>query len=94
MIGRGALGNPWIFKEIKAYLCNEDYVKPTKEEIKTTILEHLNALSKYKNEKVAVLEMRKFIAWYTKGMPNSSIIRQQINSIEDFQELVNKINEI
>ncbi len=47
-----------------------------------------------KNEKVAVLEMRKNIAWYIKGFPNSSAIRNEINKIEDFQELVNKIKQI
>lgn len=95
MIGRGALGNPWIFDEIREYLCNDVIIAPPqKDEIKGTILKHLYTLKDYKNERVAVLEMRKFIAWYTKGMPNSSYIRSQINSIEDFQDLVNKIKEL
>ncbi len=95
MIGRGSNGNIWIFDEVIKYLeTGEEVLKPSKEEIKATILRHLRMLKEIKGERVAVLEMRKQIAWYIKGFHNGSKIRNEINKIEDFQELVNKINEI
>ena len=95
MIARAAQGNPWIFEEVTRYL-NGDlaFEKPQLDDIKTMILRHLNMLKDYKNEKIAVLEMRKHIAWYLRGLPNSSSLRNEINKIEDFAELVNKINGI
>ena len=95
MIGRGSNGNIWIFDEVIKYLeSGEEVLKPSKDEIKATILRHLDMLKEIKGERVAVLEMRKQIAWYIKGFHNGSKIRNEINKIEDFQELVNKINEI
>ena len=95
MIGRGALGNPWIFDDILEYLSTGNVRnKPQLPEIKETILKHLKMLAEYESENVAVLEMRKHIGWYIKGHPNSSSIRNEINKINDFSELVNKIDEI
>ena len=95
MIARGAQGNPWIFDEIISNLKDGKVIeKPSLVDIKNIMLRHLNMLKDYKNEKVAVLEMRKHISWYTKGLQNSSSIRNEINKIEDFQELVNKINSL
>ena len=95
MIARAAQGNPWIFEQITEGLQKGKIIeKPNLEDIKQMIIRHLNMLAEYKNEKIAVLEMRKNIAWYLKGMPNSSFIRNEINKIEDFQELLNKINSL
>lgn len=95
MIGRASNGNPWIFEEVIRYLEDKTVLpKPDKSEITSTILRHLDMLKELKGERTAVLEMRKQIAWYIKGFPNSSKIRNEINKIEDFQELINKINEI
>ncbi len=95
MIARSAQGNPWIFEEILSYFeGKEDIKKPELKDVKEMMLRHLTMLKDYKNEKIAVLEMRKNIAWYIKGLPNSSSLRNEINKIEEFQELVNKINEI
>ena len=95
MIARASLGNPWIFKEITEYLKDGTIVeKPSKDEIKNTIKRHVLMLSEYKGERTAVLEMRKNIAWYIKGFPNASLIRNDVNKIEDLQELLNKIEEI
>ena len=95
MIGRGSNGNPWIFEEVIKYLENGEVIsKPSKQDIKDMILRHVKMLCEYKGERTAVLEMRKQIAWYIKGFPNSSKIRNDINKIEDLQELMNKINEI
>ena len=95
MIGRASNGNPWIFEQIIEYLTNgKEQPKPSKETIKEMIVRHLKMLCEVKGERTAILEMRKQIAWYTKGFPNSSKVRNEINKIEDLQELLNKIEEI
>ena len=95
MIGRAAQGNPWVFEQIIEFLENDKEVqKPSIEEIKEMILRHLKMLKDYKNEKVAILEMRKNIACYIKGMPNSSSIRSDIFKINDYEELVNKVKSL
>ena len=88
MIGRGVQGNPWIFREIKAYL--EDGIilpRPDKAEMKEIILKHAKMQLECKGEYTGIREMRKHISWYTKGMPNSARLRNEINSIEDFEQL-------
>ena len=95
MIGRGSNGNPWIFEEIIKYLTNDtSYQKPTIEEIKQMINKHLDMLCEYKGEYTAIREMRKQIAWYVKGLPGATQIRNEINKIEEIDSLRNKIEEI
>ena len=90
MIGRGTLGNPWIFKEI---IDGEKYEK-TCEEVKKLILKHLEMLVDYKGEYTAIREMRKHIAWYIKGFSNATEIRRNINQIEDLERLRDLIENI
>ena len=94
MIGRGSNGNPWIFEEIIKYLKGEEYQRPTLEEIKQMINKHLTMLCKYKGEYTAIREMRKQIAWYVKGLPGATQIRNDINKIEEIESLRKKIEEI
>lgn len=95
MIGRGSNGNPWIFEEIIKYLNGDtSYQKPTIEEIKRMINKHLNMLCEYKGEYTAIREMRKQIAWYVKGLPGATQIRNDINKIEEMESLRKKIEEI
>lgn len=83
MIGRAALGNPWIFKEIDAYLKGEEeVVRPTPMEIKTLMLEHLDDLIRLKGEKVGVLEMRSHGPWYLKGLINATDLRKALVKAE------------
>ena len=87
MIGRKALGNPWIFKEINAYLNNDLTIsKPTYDERIAMCYKHLEYLLSIKSERVSVLEMRGHIAWYIKGMPYHKEIKNLIfkatNAIE------------
>ena len=92
MVARHARGNPWIFREVKEEL--ETGVKPERpsiEEIREMMKEHLYLMLKYKGEYTAVHEMRKHIQWYTTGLPNSAKLRQKINEIEDFNELLQTI---
>lgn len=88
MIGRGVQGNPWIFREIKAYLEKGIVLpRPDKEEMREIILKHAHMQLECKGEYTGIREMRKHISWYTKGMPNSARLRNEINSIEDFVQL-------
>lgn len=94
MIGRGALGNPWIFNDIINYLKDgSENAKPTIDEIKEMMIKHLDLLVEQKGEYTAIREMRKHIGWYIKGIPNAASIRNEINQIENLEELKNKINQ-
>ena len=93
MIGRGAFGNPWIFREIIHYLkTGEKLPKPTNEKKLKVIKKHIQLAIKEKGE-IAVKELRKHIAWYTKNLKNSSEFRNKINTIEQENELINYIDE-
>ncbi len=95
MIGRGARGNPWIFSQLNAYL-NEGTVvgRATVAELKDMILRHTDLQIKYKGEYIGIREMRKHIAWYTAGYPNSAALRAKVNlaeSREDIEKLLEGI---
>ncbi|EQF22615.1 TIM-barrel, nifR3 family protein [Clostridioides difficile CD160] len=92
MIGRGAQGNPWIFKRINHYMnTGEVLPEPTLNEKIGTAIKHLKLAVEEHGEYVAVREMRKHIAWYLKGLRNSARLRDEINKIEDYQEVVSKL---
>ena len=88
MIGRGALGNPWIFSELNAAWRGEPLPSPpTKEEKKQMMLRHFNDVLDLKGEYVAVREMRKHVGWYLKGVPGAAAFRGRINQINSAEEL-------
>ena len=92
MIGRGAQGNPWIFKRINHYMqTGEILPEPALEEKINTAKKHLKLAVEEHGEYVAVREMRKHIAWYLKGLRNSARVRDEINKIESYEEVVNKL---
>lgn len=94
MIGRGAQGNPWIFKRINYYMkTGEILPEPTGEEKINTALKHLKLAIDEHGEYVAVREMRKHIAWYLKGLRGSARLRDEINKIESYEEVVNKLRD-
>ena len=94
MIGRGTMGNPWIFEQIQHYLETGDKLpSPTNQEKYEILKEHIELDIRYKGEAVALNEMRKHIAWYTKNMPNSSSFRNYINKINTKDELISVIKE-
>ena len=80
MIGRGALGNPWIFDR-------DHEGKPNAEELKAVMLKHLTDTAELKGDHIAVLEMRKHVGWYLKGRPGAAAFRNEVNRIEDIGEL-------
>ena len=94
MIGRGAMGNPWIFKQIQYYLeTGEKLQKPTLNEKYEILKEHIELAIKEKREKVAINEMRKHIACYTRNLKDSSAFRNEINHIDNKDKLLQKIQE-
>ncbi|EOS53191.1 hypothetical protein C809_00136 [Lachnospiraceae bacterium MD335] len=95
MVGRASRGNPWIFREINAYLDTGELLpRPSKEEVRDTILRHAALLLAYKGEYTAIREMRKHVAWYTAGYPHSARLRQRINEMETVAQLEEGIRTI
>lgn len=95
MIGRGALGNPWVFTELNAAWRGEPLpLPPTKEDKKMMMLRHFNDVLQLKGEYVAVREMRKHVGWYIKGMPGSASFRGRVNQICEADELIAAIRGI
>lgn len=88
MIGRGAQGNPWIFKRVLAYLeTGELLPEPTVDEKIDKIFEHFELMINLKGESLAVKEMRKHIAWYIKGIKGSAKIKESVNKMGTFEEV-------
>ena len=88
MIGRGAQGNPWIFRQILHWMeTGEEEPKPDLEEVKAMILRHARMLVEYKGAYTGIREMRKHVAWYTAGYPNSAKLRARVNEIESLEAL-------
>jgi len=88
MIGRGAQGNPWLFKEIKDYFDTGHIPeRPTPDKVIKMILRHTEDEIAFTDEYMGIRKMRKHIAWYTAGFPGSSKLRNQVNQIESFDEL-------
>ena len=88
MIGRAARGNPWLFKQIAAYLKDGQTVPaPSMEEKKKEILRHAALQMETKGEYTGVREMRKHLSWYTAGLPGSARLREIVNQAESFEEI-------
>ena len=89
MVARGAKGNPWLFGRINHYLDTGEVLPgPSMAEIKAMILRHGRMLVQFKGEGVAMREMRGHMAWYTKGMPHSATLRNEINQVEPLEGFV------
>lgn len=88
-IGRGSLGNPFIFRELYEWFINGKRIdKPTNQEIFDTVLKHHKLLVELKGEKLAMLEMRSHVAWYIKGKPGSAKIKDLCNKQTDFNDVI------
>ena len=89
MVARGAKGNPWLLGRINHYLDTGEVLPgPSMAEIKAMILRHGRMLVQFKGEGVAMREMRGHMAWYTKGMPHSATLRNEINQVETLEGFV------
>ena len=89
MIGRGALGNPWIFKSI---LSGKTYFPSNKERL-NCIIDHFNLALKRDDEKIAIPKFRKHLAWYLKGLKNSAYVRDKLNHETTYNGVLNILNE-
>jgi tRNA-dihydrouridine synthase B len=93
MVGRGALGNPWIFKEVLTCLKDGKVLeKPSKDEVLSMIVRQLEMTIEHKGEYTGLREMRKHIAWYLKGFKNSSKMRDLVFRCEDKLKIVELLN--
>ena len=89
MIGRGAQGNPWIFSSLLEY--NRTGVIPPKpdwEEVRAMMLRHARLQLEFKGNYIGIREMRKHVAWYTKGLKGAARLRARINQVESYEELL------
>ena len=94
MIGRGTLGNPWIFKHIIHYLeTGENLPSESNEEKLATIIKHFNLLLEEKGEYTAVREIRKHAAWYVKNMKDASKFKCDVNKIEKAEDFIRAVKE-
>jgi len=86
-IGRGALGNPWLYEQITALLKNKKNRTPSPEEVKQTALRHLELTARLDGPKVALLKSRHIVCWYFKGFRSASKLRELINRSRSFEEV-------
>ena len=93
MIGRGAFGKPWIFRNIIHFLETGEKLPDLDKNEKVEIIKQQIELAVKEKGDIAVKELRKHIAWYTKNLKNSSEFRNYINTIEDKDELINSLDE-
>ena len=88
MIGRGAQGNPWIFKQVLSYFeTGKVMEKPSFEEVTNMMLRHARMMLEFKGEYTGIREIRKHGAWYTAGYSNSAKLRVMINEVETYEQL-------
>ena len=95
MIGRATLGNPWIFSQINAYLENPNFKihTPDLEERLGVMIEHIGKMVEYKGEHMAMLQARKLVVGYFKGMKGAAALRNEagkIKTLDDLYELRQK----
>ena len=95
MIARGAQGNPWIFSELTAYeKTGEIPSRPDIQEVKRTMLRHAALQIQCKGAYIGIREMRKHVAWYTKGLHGAAKLREKINKVESYEELENLLTSL
>jgi tRNA-dihydrouridine synthase B len=88
MVARGAMGNPWIFRESLSLLLGEEWQPPSAGERLAAAKRHLALFSELEGDRVALMEMRKHLSWYSKGLPGAAQFRAAVNRIENSSELV------
>ena len=95
MIARGAEGNPWIFSEMILYeQTGRIPPRPDKDKVREMMLRHARMQLEYKGDYLGIREMRKHVAWYTKGIPNAARLRDRINQVETYGELENLLTSL
>ena len=87
MIARGAMGNPFIFRQIKDYLKGEKIKEPTYDDILDTIKRQYGLSLTYKEERLVINQMRKHVGWYIKGLPQAASYRDRVNKLKTSEEI-------
>ena len=87
MIGRGAIGNPWIFEEVRAALSGEDFAPPSKEEVIDTALLQVRGMIEEKGEKIGIAESKKHLCRYVKGLRGACEVRGKLNLALTYEEI-------
>ncbi|NLJ40673.1 MAG: tRNA dihydrouridine synthase DusB [Clostridiales bacterium] len=94
MVARGARGNPWIFRDITHFLDTGGILpRPSVFQKIDTVLKQLDLAVQFKGEKLGILEMRKHLAWYLKGMRNVNVLKDMINKLDDVSQIKTAISE-
>ena len=94
MLGRGALGKPWLYGQTRDFLQTGSYQpEPNLLERNALILRHAQLVCAFKGEFIAIREMRKFVAWYYKGVPHAARLREAVNHVETYEALEMLLNE-
>lgn len=89
MLARGVRGNPWLFSQVKHYLNTGELLeKPSIDELIETIIRHARMQIDFKGEFMGMREMRKHVAWYTNGYHNAAKLRNMVNQVEEFDDLL------
>ena len=94
-VARGALGNPWIFKEIHELIKNNRLIpRPGVAAVKSLMKEHLDLGVKFYGERAGVIKFRKFYAWYSRGFINAKLLRTKIAQVKKRNEMYNLIKSL
>lgn len=93
MVGRASLGNPWIFREISAFLQGREFSAPSFSERLAVAKEHMSLLAEEKGDRVGLFESRKHIAWYVKALPGAAEFRGAVNNCSSWDELWSLLSE-
>lgn len=94
MVGRAALGNPWVFREIDQYLKHQiESPKPSYKDVKDMIIRHADILVELKGEHLAMLQMRGQSTWYFKGLPHASHTKALLSRVNHYDEFIQIVNE-
>lgn len=94
MIGRGALGNPWVFSAVNAFFDGKSFECPDINEKMAVMIRHIGLICEYKGEYVGMREARKHAAWYIKGMRGAAALRQQVGTLSSMDELKNLAEQV
>ena len=88
LVGRGALGRPWVFQQIEAYLKHEVLLpEPPVAERMRVMVQHIKTICDYKGERIGIREARKHAAWYIRGIRGAAAYRQRVGALASIEEL-------
>ncbi len=93
MIGRGSMGNPWLFREAKEALEGGDISPVTKQERVQTALLHAQWMVSYKGERFGIVEMRKHLSHYVAGLRGATALRREMNTMTDLESLTKQLHQ-